>query len=427
MEAQTVICQQDKSGGFGCVNTDKKAVVIPFEHNTIEITEKNENTKQIELFLAEIKGLKQGKFSQYVEMGKQMDKRRILSLLIDMYMKYCGISLGYRTVVYDLGWAVFTQFVKNEETEFTGEESFCKVMPKLHPEYTEEYDKYDVCLLEDKNYPNLCMEILEEYAEQCVEQRAAICYGLHCMLVLNPLQKDKEDIWTTKKLLYLILHYKKIQSKYPEDVDFLKHLQEKIIAVLKAFDMYVETVVVFLITKKKKSIFRIDDLFEGNFLSKRSASEIYALLQELADLIDKKLFLKLQREYDKGKLSVHELYHIIGDIFEEFLNYRSDLPCEIFFINYTGKRWMKHIARKLLWKHWGKKVDIYKEQIDTVLLKIMGEKEPISRRELKEKYAFPEPQKRGKEDNTQSSKRYYAYKIQWFNENETYLLDRYEK
>ena len=88
----------------------------------------------------------------------------------------------YDTVVYDLGWTVFIEFVKNEKTEFTGDESFCRVMPKLHPEYTEEYDEYDICLLEDKDYPPMCMEILEGYAEQYVEQRAAICYGLHCML-----------------------------------------------------------------------------------------------------------------------------------------------------------------------------------------------------------------------------------------------------
>lgn len=132
-------------------------------------------------FLDEILKIQSEKFRNYLEMGKEMDKRHMLSWFVDMYIDYCGVSRGYRTVVYDLGWAVFIQYTENEHTEFTGKEAFCDVMKKLNPGYTEEYDKYDICLLDKEDYLPLCMEILDEYAghdEKC----AALCYGLHCYM-----------------------------------------------------------------------------------------------------------------------------------------------------------------------------------------------------------------------------------------------------
>jgi hypothetical protein len=115
-------------------------------------------------------------FNRYADLGKQMDKRHILSLLIDMYMDYCGISLSYRTVVYDCAWAVFKQYAKNEPSEFSGDEYFCEVMGQINPDYTEEYDKYDIGIVESERYADCCIGILDDYrgdAERC----AALCYG----------------------------------------------------------------------------------------------------------------------------------------------------------------------------------------------------------------------------------------------------------
>jgi hypothetical protein len=120
-------------------------------------------------------------FSQYVELGKQMNKRHILSLLIDMYMDYCGISLAYRTMVYDCGWAVFREYAGNEATEFSGDEIFHDVMGHINPAYTEEYDKYDVWYIEDEKYPAYCADILEKYRDDS-EKCAALCYGLTCVI-----------------------------------------------------------------------------------------------------------------------------------------------------------------------------------------------------------------------------------------------------
>jgi hypothetical protein len=127
--------------------------------------------------------LREGQFRNYLEQGKQMKKRRILYLLVEMYMEYCGVSATYRTIAYDFGWSVFSRYAENEDTEFTGDESFCKIMSRFHPEYTDErYGDYDLLLIKEKEYPSVCMEMLEEQkynAERC----AAICYGYNCMLL----------------------------------------------------------------------------------------------------------------------------------------------------------------------------------------------------------------------------------------------------
>jgi hypothetical protein len=92
-------------------------------------------------------------------------------------MDYCGVSLGYRTVVYDCGWEVFKQYALNETTEFSGKEAFCDVMRQINPEYTEEYDDDDIEIIEMENYSDYCVEILEEHnGERC----AALCYAFTC-------------------------------------------------------------------------------------------------------------------------------------------------------------------------------------------------------------------------------------------------------
>ena len=134
-----------------------------------------------EMFLEEIGELREGKFCDYLRMGKQMDKRRILYLLVEMYMENCGISITYRSLVYDFAWSVFMEYAKNEQTEFTGEEAFYLIMSKFHPEYSdEEYFDYEVLCIKENEYPHLCMKLLEEEnydSERC----AAICYGFNCL------------------------------------------------------------------------------------------------------------------------------------------------------------------------------------------------------------------------------------------------------
>lgn len=115
-------------------------------------------------------------FCRGVEEGKQMDKLRVMSLLIDMYMDFCGVSLSRRTVVYNMGEMVFAEYVKEGKSDFTDEEHFCEIMGTINPNYTSEYDKYDICFIEDEKMIEIAMDLFEE--ERDSEMCATLCYGL---------------------------------------------------------------------------------------------------------------------------------------------------------------------------------------------------------------------------------------------------------
>jgi len=319
-----------------------------------------------EQFLSEINEEKPGKFRDYLEAGKMMDKRRMLYLFVEMYMENCGISASYRTLAYDFGWTVFREYTTNEQTKFTGKESFCDVMSKLHPKYSDEvYGDYDVLWMKNREYPSLCMDMLEEYGND-PERCAAICYGMKNLLIDLSKSPKKRKIWTTKDLLRWILG---------------EYQKKQIIALLKAFDLYGKR--------------RITGFKEGDFLSKRSINEICTLLQDLAHLTGKKDFLKLQRNYEKKKISDDQLYRTLKELFSSILWYRQELyrvQCNYLSI------WVKcfsfmhvgsiPIVSNLLGET-DKKIDSLAQKLDEILLKIIGEREPVSEKDLIEKYGFP--------------------------------------
>jgi hypothetical protein len=115
-------------------------------------------------------------FIRYVNRGREMDKLYVMSLLIDQYMGYCHVSLGYRTVVYDMGWAVFNEYVKEGTNDFTGDESFCEVMGKINPAYTSEYDECDVWFLSNEKTIEYAMNLYEETRDDVMI--SVLSYGL---------------------------------------------------------------------------------------------------------------------------------------------------------------------------------------------------------------------------------------------------------
>jgi hypothetical protein len=112
-----------------------------------------------------------------------MDKRRIMSLLTDLYMDSCALSLGCRTVAYNMGEAVFREYVKEGKSDFTGNEPFCDIMKAVNPNCTDEYDAYDICVIEDGNVVEYAMEIYEN--EKDSEMRSVLCYGLFLVMMLS--------------------------------------------------------------------------------------------------------------------------------------------------------------------------------------------------------------------------------------------------
>jgi tetratricopeptide (TPR) repeat protein len=115
-------------------------------------------------------------FIQHVSEGIQMDKLRIMYLLIEYYMEFCGISLSYRTIVYNMGEIVFGEYVKEENSKFTGEEFFYEIRAIINPNYTSEYDKYDITYICKTKIVEYAMDLYEEINDS--EMRAVLCYGL---------------------------------------------------------------------------------------------------------------------------------------------------------------------------------------------------------------------------------------------------------
>jgi predicted esterase YcpF (UPF0227 family) len=127
--------------------------------------------------------LKDG-FISNVCKGMKMDKLRVMTLLIDMYMEYCHVSMGYRTAAYDMGWAVFREYVSENETEFTGEEHFCEVMEKINPNYILEEDDCDIGWISIKKSAGFAMQMyVNEHNEEIC---AVLCYGI-ILLALSDL------------------------------------------------------------------------------------------------------------------------------------------------------------------------------------------------------------------------------------------------
>ena len=139
------------------------------------------------MFFEEISETELEKFREYLEKGKQMDKKRILCSLIDIYVEYCGVSICNSTMIYDFISVVLRQYFENEEIDFSDYEHFCSAIhQKTHLEYLkyEDGDEFDfdfnITIFDKKDYPFYCREIVEEYAHYYSEKCAAICYGLHC-------------------------------------------------------------------------------------------------------------------------------------------------------------------------------------------------------------------------------------------------------
>jgi hypothetical protein len=117
-------------------------------------------------------------FLQYAETGRTMNLRRILYLLADMYMRYCGISLSYRSLADYLGICVKKHYIGKGATEFRQDDSFNRILSRLHPDYSEEqFGRWDITALQTEQVVKYCIDAVCHEAlgdEYC----AALCFGL---------------------------------------------------------------------------------------------------------------------------------------------------------------------------------------------------------------------------------------------------------
>ncbi len=121
--------------------------------------------------LAEVMKLPVGEFMEYAERAKEVEPRKALERLAEMYMEYCGISAGQRSVIY-----YAADYWKDE---LRMEEAFCYIMPEISEKYREnreKYDEYDTIVLTCQATRDIAFGLLEDIDDE--EGKIALCAGV---------------------------------------------------------------------------------------------------------------------------------------------------------------------------------------------------------------------------------------------------------
>ena len=119
-------------------------------------------------------------FVEDVNKGKDMGVKKLLAILIEEYCKYCGISLGYRTVVFDFANTILSQHHElwSEEEKEDGFVYLFKNFKKFYPEYDDDLDEYDVTCLENWQYIEYSLNLLMDN-ELGDESKLAFSYAFY--------------------------------------------------------------------------------------------------------------------------------------------------------------------------------------------------------------------------------------------------------
>lgn len=116
----------------------------------------------------------------YLGKGAEIEVMKALRLLTEAYIQECGISLGYRTVVYNAAeeWQERLAWMDLPLSEMARKEPFINLMPHISKEYIpERYDKYDITGMSDEEMIDCCREIVEEQ-EFDENTLAVLCWGI---------------------------------------------------------------------------------------------------------------------------------------------------------------------------------------------------------------------------------------------------------
>jgi hypothetical protein len=212
--------------------------------------------------------------------------------------------------------------------------------------------------------------------------------------------------WSTKMLLDSVFDFDltvmicDATPEYDRDTIGIKHEYDRVIALLKAFDLYVKPAPLSewdasycedtgMEEFKCFDLGWIDGIAEfitGDFILKRDNGSVSKLLQELFHLSE----LKYERmnEYYKHCNSEQE---IAKKIFDEIFKHRASLNRLLngnTINRYYRENTAKTVAEKLICRNSFKALLDSASKLDDILLKIIGEKEPVPETELIEKYSF---------------------------------------
>jgi hypothetical protein len=152
------------------------------------------------------------------------------------------------------------------------------------------------------------------------------------------------------------------------DNELFKIKYERIVALLKAFGLYEET-----------KEFNICNFSSGKFIQKLDNEIVSGILQELIDLSERNINIL---NMDK--------YSVLREIFRDMFLYRKELRSVInYYHRYIEAGIGVSISYKIILKLSINDLVLQARKIDEIMAKIIGEKEPVSKTELIEKYGFP--------------------------------------
>ena len=100
---------------------------------------------------------------KYAKCGEQCDVMKALTLLTEAYVDLCGISLGYRTVVYCAAeaWLEKLAWLDLPLSKMARKEPFVHLMPHISKKYVaEKYDEYDIAPLQDADLLKICTQMI---------------------------------------------------------------------------------------------------------------------------------------------------------------------------------------------------------------------------------------------------------------------------
>lgn len=176
----------------------KKAdYTVKFEDQTFKQVNDDGTVINLEEFWEVIDALRpwsktEARFQKYADEGENMDVMEALRLMTKGYMRECGISLGYRTMLYTAGECWMIEKLKagcnNSLTEEQVNGSFMNLMPLVCEDYDPDYYKqWDIGWgITDEDLKKMCLEAVErdEFDENTLR---ALCWGIR----QNPITCDR--------------------------------------------------------------------------------------------------------------------------------------------------------------------------------------------------------------------------------------------
>lgn len=189
------------------------------------------------------------------------------------------------------------------------------------------------------------------------------------------------EMWTIPMLLeYMLERYNSGDMD-----DFTLVLNRRAIPILKAFDLYVDEKYLLLFAEdsdeyKEEEANIVGDFAEANFIEKRSENEVVALLNEI---IGNEELKAEQEKHPKGNV-----YFFLRHIFEELFHYRAQLQK---IINSYDAKFLSGVwGCKSIFEKSARNIRLEANKIDAILLKIIGDKKPVSKTVLIREYGYKE-------------------------------------